>query len=547
MRKISLIIFFSCFQALVFAQQNTIEKAMQDELDRSMKDLRLDTLEKPFYINCTIQDVKVHSITAVLGGIVNSTENISRAKGNRVLIGGYEFNDESFDNNLFSTPEANDIDVPLDDDYLGIRRAIWVSIDNVYKSAARQFAKNQEMLKDQKKPLEELPHRRFAKVTPFQITSDYKPVAFDSKKWEQTLRQLTDRFKTTDYPGSTLQLNFVQGFEYFVSSEGTHIKSPLHQAVLQLSIFGKDKEGGIVYDQSMWSGFSPNDFPSVAELETQINAKIAYLDQLQKMEKFDDEYSGPVLFEGAPVADILAGILFMSRDGLLYDNNIQSLTGMRADTRNSMESKIGKSVASSLVTVKALSKTQEYKGTKLLGAFQADSEGTPPPDELVLVDKGILKEMLNDRTLTSSSQKANGHRDGPGVIQVSIGESISAKDMKEKLIAQAKDAGLEFGLIVRNESIGRIGMFNVYKINVADGTEELLRNARFSSLSMKNLRKVLGSSEEVIYNTPSLGNDSKFTTYIVPKSLLMTDVDIMSAELPSFNEEEFVKDPLRKD
>jgi len=84
-------------------------------------------------------------------------------------------------------------------------------------------------------------------------------------------------------------------------------------------------------------------------------------------------------------------------------------------------------------------------------------------------------------------------------------------------------------------------------VNLADGTEELLRNARFSSLSMKNLRKMISSSEETIYNIPSLGNDSKFTTYIVPKSLIVTDIDIMSAELPSFNEEEFVKDPLRKD
>ncbi len=547
MRRIILIIFLSSLQVLAFAQQNIIEKAMQDELDRSMKDLRLDTLEKPFYISCTIQDVKVYSITSVLGGIVNSSENSSRAKGNRVLIGGYEFNDESFDNNLFSTPEANDIEVPLDDDYLGIRRAIWVSIDNVYKSASRQFAKNQEMLKDQKKPLDELPHRRFAKVAPFQIISDYKPVAFDAKKWEQTLRQLTERFKTTDYPGSTLQLNFVQGFEYFVSSEGTHLKSPIHQAVLQLSIFGKDKEGGIVYAQSMWSGFSPDDFPAVAALESEINAKVTHLDRLQKVEKFDDEYNGPVLFEGAPVADILSGILFMSRDGLQYDNNIQGLTGMRADTRNSMESKIGKNIASTSISVKAISKTQQYKGTKLLGAFQADSEGTPPPDELVLLDKGILKDMLNDRTLTSTTQTANGHRDGPGVIQVSINESIPANDLKEKLIAQAKDAGLEFGLIVRNESIGRIGMFNVYRVNVIDGSEELLRNARFSSLSMKNLRKVLGSSEEAIYNIPSLGNNSKFTSYIVPASLLLTDVDIMSAQLPTFNEEEFVRDPLHKD
>ena len=226
-----------------FSQPNVIQKAMQDEIERSMKELQLDSLQKPCYVSCSIDDITMYSITAVLGGIVNSNELTSRTKGNRVLVGTYELNDESLDNNLFSTPEMNDIPVPLDDDYLGVRRALWVSIDNVYKNAAHQHAKNVQAWKEQKKPLEEIPHRVFAKLPAVKIQKDNVFAPFDKKQWESNLRQLTQRFIKSAYPTSTLSFNYIRGYNYFESSEGTSLKLPAERVMLQLAIVGRTEEG----------------------------------------------------------------------------------------------------------------------------------------------------------------------------------------------------------------------------------------------------------------------------------------------------------------
>lgn len=530
---------------LAFAQPNVIQKAMQDEIDRSMKELQLDTLQKPCYVSCSISDVTVYSISAVLGGVVNSNELKSRTKGNRVLVGTYELNDESLDNNLFSSPEMNDIQVPLDDDYLGVRRALWVSIDNVYKNAARQHAKNVETWKEQKKPLEQIPHRTFAKLPAVKIQTDHVFPAFDKKQWEVNLRQLSQRFVKSDYPASNVSLSYIRGYDYFESSEGASLKLPVERVVLQLAIIGRDEEGELVFDQAAWAASHPNELPTVAQLEADIEARLKNLDEQKKTTKFDDDYTGPVLIEGRSVADLMAGLLFMGRERLMYDNNIPSLTGFRNDTRNSMESRIGKNVAATSLTVKALAHTKSYKGTKLLGAFEADSEGVVPPNELTLIDKGILKDLLNDRSLTSVTQTANGHRDGPGVIQVSVSEQYTAKQLKEKLIAQAKDAGLDYAIIIRNENFGRIGMFNVYKVNLETGVEEFQRQARFNSLSLRNLRKISATTEEAVFNQSGFGVEESFTSYIVPQGLLIGEAEIVRVEIPSYKEEEFVKDPFR--
>ncbi len=546
MKRIFFFIGFIVVTQTSFAQPNVIQKAMQDEIDRSMKELQLDTFEKPCYVSCSINEATVYSITAVLGGVVNSSEIKSRVKGNRVLVGTYELNDESLDNNLFSSPEMNDIQVPLDDDYLGVRRALWVSIDNVYKNAARQHAKNVETWKEQKKPLEEIPHRVFAKLPAVKIQNTQNFAAFDKKKWEANLRQLTQLFVKSNYPASNLSLSYIQGYNYFESSEGTSLKLPVQRALLQLAIIGRDEAGELIFDQAVWAATHPDELPTVTQLEADIDARLKKLEERKNTTKFDDNYTGPVLLEGSSVADFMSALLFMGRERLIHDNNIPSLTGFRNDTRNSMESRIGKSVVSSALSVKALAHQKEYKGVKLLGAFEADSEGVVPPNELTLIDKGILKDLLNDRTLTSATQTANGHRDGPGVIQVSVSEQYNSKQLKDKLIAQAKEEGLEYAIIIRNENFARVGLFNVYKVNLQTGAEEFQRQARFSSLTLRNLRKVSATADEAAFNLPGFGAEGGFASFIVPQGLLIGEVEIVRAEIPSYKEDEFVKDPLKQ-
>lgn len=524
-------------------EKNTIQKAMEDELARSMNDLKLDTLAKPFYISYSLNDVKSLTIVGTLGAVLNSYEVPYRGKGARILVGDYEFNDESLDNNLFSQPEANDIELPLDDDYLGIRRAFWVTTDNVYKNAARQFAKNKADLQQQSKPLDQVPHRSFAKTPAVSHQEELQEERMDKQAWENIVRRLSGLFIDRTIHNSSVLLNVSQGTQYFVNSEGSSVKTPVQSATLTFFAQTKTDEGEMLFDQQSIYAKTPSGLGSVQHLEEQVLGFIKKIEEAKKSKSFDDDYIGPVLITGQAVANIFANTLFYGRDRLIADTNVPSLSGNRIDRSTGLETKMGKNVTSPLLTVKALGNKKEYKGETLFGSYVVDSEGVMPPEELVLIDKGTLQHQLTSRTLTSSTQVANGHADGPGVIAITVEGGLMEKELTQKLLEEAKADGLDYALIIRNTT-GRTGMFNVYKISAKDGAEELLRNARFSSFSFRELKKILSATQEVEVHHVTSSNGA--TSYLIPKAVLFSDMDVQGAEMPAFKEEEFVKNPLLK-
>src|SRR5690349_3615240 len=148
-----------------YAQQDPVVlKAMKDELKRNMEELKMEGYEKPFFISYTISDSKEIAINASLGGILRSSEFPNRTKNVRVMVGDYAFNDESLDLNGGNGESGNEISIPVDDDYYGIRRSLWTTTDAIYRSAAKTFKDNVTFVKDQKKDLKDIPHRSFAKA-----------------------------------------------------------------------------------------------------------------------------------------------------------------------------------------------------------------------------------------------------------------------------------------------------------------------------------------------------------------------------------------------
>lgn len=88
-----------------------MEKAMMDELHRNMDSLRVDGYEKPFFISYTVMDAANTMVAASLGALSIFNESKIRNKFVRVMVGDYDFNDESFDlrSNNNTTFTSNDI------------------------------------------------------------------------------------------------------------------------------------------------------------------------------------------------------------------------------------------------------------------------------------------------------------------------------------------------------------------------------------------------------------------------------------------------------
>jgi predicted Zn-dependent protease len=532
-----------------YSQQkaDVIQQAMRDELDRNMKDLKADGFDKPFFINYGIVDQTATEIVAVLGALVGSSEmHVRDAESTRVLVGDYEFNDESLEDNLFSRPTGVEINMPIDDDYMGIRRSLWVGTDNLYRTASQQFSKNREILKEQNKPLSEIPHRRFAKVAPSHVVIEASEMKFDKSATEEYIRKLSAVFSAyTDLEASGISFSYRRGYRYQANSEGAMNKIPFNLVIVNVFASFRTLNGEFITENKNYY-LQTTELPPFEKMEEGVKAVAETVMAASKAQPLQEEYIGPVLFLDADVAGTFWNQFLSFESGLRNDNNIPPLKGFSFEPQSGIESKIGKSIFAEGITVKALPKLKVYNDKPLLGSYEVDREGVVPADEIVLIENGVLKSLMNDRTLTKPNQTANGLSTGPGVLSISFKTTTPRADMKEKLIAEAKKQGLDYALMTRNIGDGpRAGVMNVYKVYVDDGREELVRQATMDLLSRRDFRKILATSKEMIVHN-FLATEREYTTIICPEAILLEEVEFRPSEFPTYKEEVYVPSPLKK-
>jgi hypothetical protein len=528
-------------------QDNVIIKAMKDELTRNMSELRYEGFEKPFYISYNIDDVTEFNVASSMGGLLRSNQTRTRGKNIRVLVGNYEFNDESLDDNNSSPSEANEIQLPLDNDYFGIRRSLWVTTDYIYKSAARQYKKNLETLQEKKKTIDAMPHRRFAGKPMITISLNARKYEMNLKDFEGMLNEVTEifsRYPAIEYSGA--YMSFVDGYSYFVNSEGSLAKTPIQQATMQIYAQRKTTEGETIHDMLVFNGITPEAFPSQPELMKKV-ASMCELLISEPVKPLDEEYSGPVLIVGQKLAETVGRTFFNSRESLSYPDALPDPRGYRQqDPAASIDSKLGKLVVNENMTVKVRSGLKEYKGTTLLGSYAIDREGVVPESEVVLIENGVLKNLLNDRSLIKVDEKATGHASGPGVVDISVNGGVSLQKLKEQLVAEAKKQGLEYALIIEEEQLDNVPGVKTTKVFTNGNKAEVFKGGVIQGLTMKDLKSMIGASNEVkVYNLYGRGNQN-VTSYIIPEAMLLRDVEVNREDTRLFKEERFISNPLEQ-
>lgn len=518
-------------------QDPLILRAMKDELKRNMTELSLEGYERPFFISYTVTDQHEMAVNAALGAVVRSNDYPSRSKYVRVLVGDYIFNDESLDVGRGHSPsEDNIITIPVDDDYFGIRRTLWASTDAVYRAAARNFKNNVSFLKEQKKELKDVPHRSFAQVpvTTLKVMGPENPM--DIRKLEDLGRELSLVFK--DYPAigaSNVTIRCHHTRYYFINSEGTETITTDNGASITINAETKTDDGEIIFDQSLYTALTTDKLPPTATLTREIREMAERLVSLRQTRVFKDSYTGPVLFIGSAAVDVFSNTLG------------ETLVASKSISSNFADAKMGKRILDDRFTVKSVPKLKTFNNTALLGSYDVDDEGVVPPDELVLVEKGLLRNLLNDRTVTKEGQVCNGHGSGPGVITITPSHGEPIDKLKAQLIEKAREEGLDYALMVRHFSAGSIRTLNTYTVSLADGKEELVRSANIRSINLKALKRVLGvSNEQIVRNIDIGGHYGTAVSIIAPNALLLEEVEVEgSRNNPYPDSEVYVENPVK--
>lgn len=527
---------------------DVIKKAMKDELRRNINNLTLGELERPFYISYTIFDAKTLVIESTLGSIISSEEMPVRNQNTRLLVGDYKRTNENYldmSNVAGMAGVAGSANVPLDNDYNGIRRSLWLSTDKQYKAAAETFAKKLSSMKQQKLNPEDTALFDFSKADKVNIDLKSRQFNIDKKKWEKIARELSAIFKDyNDIFSSNVSIYFYSADAYFANSEGTMTKQPFSIAAVRAVANTQADDGASLYDHVLHFALTPEDLPSLNSLKKEIQDMAENLSALRNAPVIDDSYSGPVLFEGQAAGEIYSQRLFGGTSGLMAVRKPIAAEAQYAAMVNMMigktlEDKIDKKVISKDITIKSKPELDTYKGIKLIGSYKVDAEGVIPDKEMTLVDKGVLKTLMNGRTPTAKVKESNGHQrysflssmlqpmTGPGVIEIETANGDSRKNLKKALIETAKENDQDYAYIVRKlespiagikkdmDQSAIIALFTgggkkggvskplyVYRVDVKTGKEELVRSVDLGGISIKTMKNILGSSDkQMVYNT----------------------------------------------
>ncbi|NLO69556.1 MAG: hypothetical protein GX102_01110 [Porphyromonadaceae bacterium] len=525
------ILFFFLFSFIISLSKAQIEndvvlKAMKTEVERSKSELKKDSLALPFYISLLVNEVNLEYSYSTSFGKENEellNNRIFRQGSPLILVGNYH-RTQNF------RGASNSFLIPLGNDETAIRTAIWMNLDETYKSAAKNYVDKMAWLKQEKQTEEEIALNDFEKRKATTLFEDELNENYNFEPIKKTSlrigKLLTDKVKEENLVVENVRTGFRFKTELnrYYDTEGSMFKYPMRSGAFNITLSGVNNEGE---DISSFRSLRMNElakFPTTDELEKAVSEVVAEYKSKFTVEKSDDPYMGPVLLVDGQVENIARQIvnnLYTSpKTRYSNGNHYQNLPGVRVISKQlSLKIDYGKAA-------------QHQKGVKR-DLAPIDHQAVIPPDSLILIENGILKNMLTSRQPVKHFLQSNGNAKDrgqvEGVITFTGNEKYTFPEIKKMLIDEAKLQGLEYAYIINNDDKLHL------KVNVETGEEIPFSASINLGQIMKTMRRVMGVDKEL--------TSSSDGTVRYPKSLLLEDAEITVYKSNSRLKKNFVPRP----
>lgn len=511
---------------LSFAQtDDVILRAMKTEIDRSKAEFKRDSLARPFFISMLSGESVLGYTYQTSFGKVSKDELDTRksiSAGAQILVGDYH-RTQNFSSN------SGRFSLPISDDEKAIRTAIWMNLDEFYKNAAKNYVDKMAWLKQENLKEDELALDDFEKRNPTVLIKDIATPDYDFSGAKllslKVGKLLTDKINKEKLLVEDISTRFTFGRDIsrYYDTEGSMYRYPSQDGRFNISINGVTEKGE---DVSAYRSFRMNDlseFPKFEVLEKAVNELVAEYKIKYTTEDLDDPYMGPLLIVDGQVESVVNQVinsLYTSpKNRFSNGNQYQNMPGVRVISKQlSLKVDYGKHA-------------QEMLGVKR-DLAPIDIQAVIPPDSLLLIQNGILKNMLTSRQpvkkfLHSNGNAKNGSVDG--VITFTGNQTYSYDEIKKMLLEEARLQGLEFAYIINSD--GKLHR----KVNVETG-EETPFTANFNfGQTMKTMRRVLGVEDKMTASTDG--------TIRYPKSILLEDAELTVYKSNSRLKKDFVPRP----
>ena len=554
------------------AENDILQRALRDELARSMQQLQLEDLEKPYFISYHVREVRSKGTSATFGSLLSSGEGHSRALSIEIRVGDYALDNANFRSFSFGGSGVvrmygGIVQLPLEDDYDELRRKIWLATDGAYKKALEDFAKKRAVLQN-KTRTEEIPD--FSKEESATARHETASAIVDLDNLEQRVRHLSGLFREMpDVFTSRVSFNGSNTWVHYLNSEGSSFTRTSSLLTFTAVAGTQAPDGMPLEDFVAVYARSPEDFPDDTELAARIGTLGERLRQLRQA-PLVERYTGPVIFSGQAATELFnQGFVphMLSTRRALTDN--PQYERYNPQKENAFLDKIGVRVLPEFMGVRDAPLLNDYKKQRLLGGYGVDDEGVPAR-QTRLVQEGVLETLLTTRTPVRGIGQSTGNRRGSGVapsnILVEAEKGLSEKKMRKEFFKLIKRQKKQYGYIVTRianpsyrvsfeTSFGspsgdedQVGnAIFAYKVYL-DGREEVVRNAGFAGIGTYTFKDIVKVSKAHAVNTfpfrsqrdasPFSGgggpNSNALVSIVTPAMVLFEDITLKppSGEIP---------------
>ena len=525
----------------LWAQNDIVVKAMRDEMDRSMKQLQLENLEKPYFISYRVIDSDSTNVSASFGALSNSSQSRTRTFTVEVRVGDYKLDNTNFFSSNFNLSSMIQVfnghtTLPLEDDYKELRRQMWLATDTTYKKAVEDLSRKRAALQN-KVDTEHTPD--FTREAPAQSTADAPAVHADRAQWETLARSLSGIFR--QMPGintSSVSFSAANSYIRYINSEGTSYTRSEPRVTFDAHAATQAPDGTPLEDSVWLYARSLAEIPSADELASRVSSLGQRLTDLRAASAIEN-YNGPVLVEGDAAAQLFRQVfvphLLGTRRPLMDSAFGVQQMGQAEDP---FIDKIGARVLPEFLSVTDNPALAEYNKIPLAGWCMVDEDGVPTR-ETRLVEKGILKTLLFTRDPVRGSEHSTGSRHAgqvaPSNLFVTAENGLSQAELRAKFLDLVKQRNKEYGIVVRRM---RSGLHPVLAWKVfPDGREELIRGIQFSDLNAAAFKEIVAASKDpnilAVQFIPqigmgifSFGDESYAPVTLAVPSLLFEDVTV---------------------
>jgi len=517
-----------------------VDRALQQELTRNLKGLRIAGEPAPYVLAVAWVRNTVRGLYATLGHLVSPdrTRRMARVYG-AVRVGSMDRDNTRYYG--YFGPALSVRSVPFEVNDLAIRRGLHLAFDSAYRQAIRYYAAKQAYLRNHPGAQKTADWTK-EKGRSQSVSGAIGPFAVQGGKAAVLAASAVFR-SHPKIQQSSVSLYVVRSERLMRTSEGVRLGRVGQEGHFKLMALTQAADGrnvGMSDDQRL----VPGQVLDRSKAVERAKRLARFVEQLAAAPKVKENYTGPVLFEDQGAGMTLLGVL-----GEHLSSNPPPVTWNR---RSLFEKMIGRPILARSVSVIDDPVLSRYKGKMLAGHVVLDDEGIVSK-RVVLVKAGTLMTFLSSRRPSVDVKRSNGHGRAltdsllsivaaPTNLLVRVRRPLSRSGLMRRYLAAVRHAGLGHGYVVtRVRRPSFYGMMRsrgqmvtlprpqlVYRVDI-NGKRTLVRGVRLDPIQAADLKDIVlfGGPEQVhnVWLGMGRGISIRCRNFVLPRASVTPRTD----------------------